>query len=409
MESDILIHYVLYTTRDDIDERALMEKCSGGAFEILDSIEDGATRRGALIRKWPVSERPLPPEEALPYFSRGFSQEAADELSQCTTAVAMLGLGPFDPGHDLLKNLTQCVLKMADELDAFIFDEADSLTFTREAFYAIRVEEIEAGELSSNQFGMRAYRIDEGVRSVTMGLEKFGQTNICCPVFPEHLMGPLDSLLSLVNQTIIESPVVLESGPLTLDVESIRNVSRRNEWQAQVADGGGTGRAELNLVHMESLEGDPKRLLGPTFVSTEPGDALWREQQDLIEKVFGQARDVSPDVDMSTIEDAIEQAREDAVKILDDADQWKVPGRTLKVAVQFPQTREVMWLEIQDWNDGLADGTLLSDPMKTEGLQSGDTVQFPPVAIVDFRLSDPERVIASGGIDELVRSMQAGE
>jgi len=202
---EIFIHYVLYFESEDVDAKAIFAKHNQGELKLLESAEEGAASTGVLLIEKTIKEQPLPDLEGLPHFSRGFSDAAAQKFINSKSTISLVGLGPFDPEHKLLKNLTLTVGKMAEDIDAFVFDVADSLTFTTEAFDGIRAAEIREGRLSTNQFGVRAYRVDDGIRSVTMGLEKFGQTNICVPNFAEHHMGVIDKFNSLVVQTVIES------------------------------------------------------------------------------------------------------------------------------------------------------------------------------------------------------------
>ena len=400
--SDVVIKYVLFTRDSELDAEQLI-KSSSRSLAICQTPDEAAASGGVLCRVDPVSDRPLPPAESLPYFSRGFNEQVAAEFMKCTTAISILGLGPFDPEHRLLKDLTICIAAIAAKTNAFIFDEADSMTFTLPAFDAIRAEPIREGVLSNTQFGIRAYRVDEHLRSVTMGLEKFGQKNFCVPAFPEHFMSAFDSLNSLIVQHIIESPTIVEPGAFELDLKKLN--SKAAAVLAESITEGGTGAATVELGPIEPQGGDPEELLGPKFKAA-PGDTLWEEQQGLLEQVLGKARSLSQDVSMESIEEEIERAREEALSILRDPAQWQVPGRRMKVAIQFPQTQEICWAEIEEWNGDEGGGILLSAP-SIEGLTSGSRIGFPGLAIMDYTLSNAEQTIASGGIDELVRQMQS--
>ena len=401
----VFIFYVLFFPGTDVDEAALFKKHAGD-LKVLVSTEDGAKEPGVILKSESVKDRPLPDAKSLPYFSRGFSQEAADKLAKCKTAITIVGIGPFDPDHKLLKELTLTVSKMAAETDAFIHDGADSMTFTRDAFQKIRVDEIQRGELSPNQFGVRAYRTEEGLRSVTMGLEKFGQTNICIASFPEHLMGGVDALTTLAIQEVIESKTQIKPGDLLLDTQKIKNPTVKARY-AKVNAAGGTGKATLKLVPIDSIGGDPKKLLGPKFASP-PGDDLWNEQAKLLESIFGKSRDVSEGVSMEELEEAIAKVRVDVAAILKNEKKWKAPGRKLKLAVELPTVKEVVWVEVQSWDGKKGKGILLSKPIHVD-LESGSTFEFTTDVLMDYRLSDAEKLLKSGGIDEMVKKLQSAK
>jgi hypothetical protein len=76
--------------------------------------------------------------------------------------------------------------------------------------------------------------------------------------------------------------------------------------------------------------------------------------------------------------------------------------------VGLPKVKEVVWLEVTNWQDGTGTGILLSQPQQVPTLNSGDTVSFTADAVMDYRLSNPEGELESGGVDDLVRKLRRG-
>ena len=399
---DVYIHYVLFYDAD-IDAKALFDKLNQGELKVLESPEEGVDSPGVILRSETVEQRPLPDPESLPYFSRGFNGEIAEKFLESKSAFSVIGVGPFDPEHRLLKKVTTIVGDMATEMDAFVFDQADSLSFTNTAFNEIRADEIRKGNLSPNQFGIRAYRVDEGIRSVTMGLEKFGQTNIAISNFGEHHMGVIDSFKGMLVQAVIESDAKVEPGTLTLAPGEFSNTDEKKSLKDLLRDDFST--AEVELADIEPLEGDPRELLGVVF-ENEPGEELWAEQDAFLLTIFKRTRRTSQ-MDPNAIQEAIEAARTRAGEILGDKDQWVAP-RQLKIAIALPNN-EVVWLEVTRFEDGSGAGILLSQPSKNPELKSGDEIEFEPAMVMDFVLSDPETTIEKGGVDELIQQMNSGQ
>ena len=392
---EIFIHYVLYYD-GEFDAKALFVKLSQGKFELLESPEGGVDSPGVILRPETVEQGRLPPR----IFCRGdYNAEVAEKFSESKFAFSVIGVGPFDPEHRLLKNVTTTVGEMANEMDAFVFDVADSLTFTNIAFNEIRADEIRQGNLSSNQFGIRAYRVDEGIRSVTMGLEKFGQTNIAIANFSEHHMNVIDSFKGMLVQAVIESDAKVAPGTLTLTPEEFSNTAKKKAIKGLLRAGFSTTQVEL--ADIESLKGDPRELLGVVF-ENEPGEELWAEQDAFLLKIFKRTRH-SSQMDPDAIEGAIEAARTRAVEILRDEEQWAAPRR-LKIAVGV-SNNEVVWLEVTRFEDDAGAGILLSQPNKNPDLKSGDEIEFEPDMVMDFVLTDPETTIEKGGVDELIQRM----
>jgi len=403
--SDIFIHYVLYFESEDVDAKAIFAKHNQGQLKLLETPDEAAESAGVLLIEKTIKEQPLPPLEVLPHFSRGFSDEAAEKFINSKSTISLVGLGPFDPKHELLKGLTLTVGKMAEDIDAFVFDVADSLTFTKEAFDEIRASEIKEGRLSANQFNIRAYREGEGIRSVTMGLEKFGQTNVCIANFAEHHFGVIGSFKGMIVQTVIESDTRVAPGELTLQPSEFVNAKERQEFAELVRDGFAT--KSIELAKIESVSGDPEDLLGVVFKS-QPGEALWQEQEEFLLTIFKQTKRVSTGVDVDAVQEAIEAARSQAMEILTEKQQWTAPGRRFLVAISLPG-KEVVWTEVTDFENGVGKGILLSQPSKNPDLKSGSEIEFETAMIFDFSLSDAEKVIASGGVDAMIQKMNSGQ
>lgn len=401
----VQIYYVLFLRKAIADVKARFATACSGAIEVLATTEEGHNKGGVVLECHTTDERPVPNPQIVAHFGRGFSAQSAATLAEAKAAISLTGVGPFDPQHDLLRELTRCVSRLARELDAVVFDAADWLTFTPKAFHDLRGAEVEAGELSCAQFGVRAYRVDGGVRSVSMGLEKFGQANFALTLFSEHQMTMMDRMNTLAMQHIIESNETREPGPLKLSIFDLRNPRVRQELIA-AQQVGGSGRAVLQLETVAPLEGDPEVLLAPVF-KAPAGPRLWAEQGALLKQLFGVDQHVSKNVHFGQqIQEAIQKARKEAILILSEPERWQQEGFRLRVAVGLPGVKEVGWLEVTRWQNGQGAGILLSQPQSVPTLKSGDSVSFADDDLMDYTLSNPEGELSSGGVDDLVRRLQ---
>ena len=111
---------------------------------------------------------------------------------------------------------------------------------------------------------------------------------------------------------------------------------------------------------------------------------------------------------MSTVEQAIENARSEAMDILNNKRVWTAAGRRFMVAITLPE-KEIVWVEVSAFENGSGKGVLLSQPTQNTQLTSGSEVTFEPEMIFDFKLSDAEQTISSGGVDALIQKMNAGQ
>ena len=191
-------------------------------------------------------------------------------------------------------------------------------------------------------------------------------------------------------------------GPVHLNVANIKNSYERQKIASHIT-GNGSGLVTLNLTELESQGGDPKVLLGPRF-DASAGPDLWREQEALLEDLFGAARETTEGVEFDSIAEAVEAARESAQQLL-ASNQWDAEGTRLKLAVRLEESREVVWIEVESWNDHKGVGILMSDP-KAAGVSSGSQLPFSIDMIMDFQLMQGVDIVAKGGVDALVKAMQ---
>ena len=389
--------YAIYLPDKSLRERDVFKQ---HGIRVVEEFQETENEAGVGLRRTTVSQLPVQPDEALAHFGRGMSPELAIKMRGSQRVLVVMGAGPFDPTHELLRKTTRCVGQIASQHQGFVVDHADSLTFVPEAFHDIRVSEIEAGELSSVQFGTRAYRHDQGIRSVTMGLEKFGQCNLCISQFPEHLMGGFDALVQLMSQTLIESQDVVDCGAREFDVGKLRNAEVRRNLNR--VNQGGSGKIKLVMGNQRTLDGDPSELIGPVFRS-ETGDELWQEQEAMLTELFGSVQNITAGVEFDSIEEIIQAAKERVDDLLCSG-EWSQAGARMKIAITLPKTQEVVWTEVHAWDEPHGEGILLSEP-HDERLKSGMRVPFTISRVVDYALIKAGSVIEKGGVDELVRQM----
>jgi hypothetical protein len=405
-EPEVFIHYALFFGKQNLqlNSKELVKLCDFEGVERITDINAPINKLSVLVKQQGVDELPTPSLQALQYFGRGFDQSEANRIMGSEYSVSFIGVAPFHKDQALLKKITECVGGIANKYNAFIFDVADSFTFTSGSFEKIRLDEIKKGFYSASQFGVRAYRVENGIRSVSMGLEKFGQPNLAIENFSEHHMGYMDKLFTMVLQHVIESPVKVTPGFISIDIKHIVNPVVRSNLGASI-EPNGTGKIKLLLKKAASLDGDPSELLAISFENS-PSDSLWIEQAKLLSSVFGRDRDVSNVPDSVNLESVIASAKLRAKSILDEGHALEKDGMRLLLATAMEDTKEVVWVEVTEWIGQKGIGILLSNPIHTKTHSSGMKYQFNYNSIMDFKLYGADGLIEQGGVDELAR--QAG-
>ncbi len=399
-EPAVFIHYAVFFSNQKPEPDQLLKQCDLKGIARISDFDSPIKEPGILVQEQGVNK---PDMRSLQYFGRGFDQSKAERLMKSDYALSFVGAAPFDKEHLLLKKITQCVGEIAEKYDAFIMDVADSLTFTSEAFENIRVAEIAKNSLSASQFGVRAYRVETGIRSVSMGLEKFGQPNLVIENFSEQHMNYMDKFFTLLLQYMIESPSRVMPGAVTVDVKNIMNSEvRTNLFSSIKADG--SGKIELRLQKALSLQGDPSELLAISFENA-PGERLWSEQAQMLHSIFGTDRDISNVSDPLSLDAAIASARKKVKHLLKEEHTLQKDAMRLLIATALEPANEVVWVEVNQYNDQKGEGILLSEPLHIENLHSGMIYEFDFDTILDYKLYGPEGIIEQGGVDELARQI----
>ncbi|WP_422379077.1 hypothetical protein [Marinicellulosiphila megalodicopiae] len=403
-EPDVFIHYAMFFSakHKSFTTEALLEQCDLNEVTQIESFDSPVKGPSVFISKNSLEELAVPSMQLLQYFGRGFNQSQAEKIMSSAFSVSLVAMGPFDKQHSLFKTISKCAASMSNTYDSFVFDVADSLTFTPEAFQQIRLNELNQNLMSAKQFGVRAYRVEEGVRSVSMGLEKFGQYNLVIENFSEHHMGYIDKFFNLVLQQVIESDHKITEGKLTIDVSTITNKHVRNNIN-EFIDTNGTGKTTITLEIAKPLDGDPQKLLAIRFKS-KLGEPLWTEQSELLKSVFGKDRAVSNVTQSISLEAAIIEARNKARTILENGHTLEADGIRMLIATELTDAPEVVWVEVKAFNGTSGIGVLLSQPKSNDRLKSGSEYEFTFESIMDFKLYGPEGLIDQGGIDEIARS-----
>ena len=403
---DVFVRYVIFfgQQKQKLNSDAITKQCDFGGIEKLSDFNSFTNKPSIIVKRQGLDLQPLPSMQALRFFGRGFDQSNADRLLASDYSISLTGIGPFDKNHLLLKKITRCVDDIAKKHNAFVYDVSDSLTFTSVSFSKIRGQEITQDLLSTSQFGVRAYRVKRGIRSVSMGLGKFGQPNLVIENFSEHHMGYIDKLFTVVLQHVIESHEKALPGIITIDVNKISNPIVRQKYSSFIKLNG-KGKAKIQLRKTKSLKGDPANLLSIHFENS-PGEGLWNEQAKLLKSVFGKDRDISNTSSSTNLQAAIASAKKRAKAILAKGYSLKKDGSRLLVAVALKRANEVVWVEVLKWEGSRGKGILQSNPIYTKSLKSGMKYNFNYASIMDFILYGPDgQVVEKGGVDELARKV----
>ena len=133
---------------------------------------------------------------------------------------------------------------------------------------------------------IHAYKKDEFVRAITLGMAKFGLPDVVIDNFSWGLNRNMGNVINLFVQAIAEDATLKNPGEFDLDIRTIKNPQVR-EPQVTTLKPNATGVARLSLKKGTWEDGDPgNRLVEITFDRGE-GPDVHAKQEQIVSQAFG--------------------------------------------------------------------------------------------------------------------------
>lgn len=351
-----------------------------------------------------------PPDlQSLQYFGRGLSRKQAEDLQGSKQALVLDFVHPKKRILDVLRTASQLIEDLARESNGLIWDEETREVFTPDEWHARRVETLR-GEFPdvSRQTVIHAYKNDDFVRAITLGMAKFGLPDVAVEGFSWSSNKSIGTLINLFSQAMAEGAVITKAGEFDLVLKSIRNTSVR-ESQLQALKPNAAAVAYLGLRKAMPDDGDPQnRLVQIVFDRYEGVDAHARRDK-MISALFGW-------------EDSIVRIKHnDALLAASQAAKAKLPalkqaflaglkpGEFIQVKAPFPTPKggnEWMWVEVSAWKAGAIEGLLKNEPFDIPTLHAGQMVTVKESEVFDYTRRYPDGKVEGNTTGAIIQKMQ---
>jgi uncharacterized protein YegJ (DUF2314 family) len=385
---EFVIYYLPLPTTDPLDE---LKDLLGQRFTLFEQVEkvtgEETTPVVAAVLDTNPAEAWAPPDaNYLHRFGRGLSQEQADAMQACETVLVLHFFYSQDHVWDGLRAAMELTHDLAVATGGLPWDEETREVFTPEAWKE-RLDGWKDGvpDLTSHTV-IHAYKKQEYVRAITLGMAKFGLPDIVVDNFSWSLNRNMGHVVSLLAQSLAEGTAVPRLGEFDLDIRAIQNAAVRDSV-IEALEPNATGIALLSLRKGASEEGDPKnRLIEITF-DRGAGPDMHAKQDFIVSRAFGWQDEISQVKHDAELEAASQQARTKLPDLFAEFCAGLPPGEYLQVKVPFARPdegHEWMWVEVVSWDGDAISGLLKNEPFYIPSLHGGQTVDVSAADVFDY-------------------------
>jgi uncharacterized protein YegJ (DUF2314 family) len=328
-----------------------------------------------------------PSKDLLSYFGRGITKAQANDIQQAK-AVLMLGFA-YDKEHvwsGLRSSLTM-VEALARTTDGLIWDEETRELFTPDAWKERRIDDwTEEFPDVSKHIVLHAYKRDEFVRTISLGMVKFGLPDLVIEDSSWSQHQHVGLLVNLVAQRMAEGAPAKLPGDFDLELRAIKNKKVREPQLASIKPNA-TGIAPLAFREGSRDEGDPENRLIELAFDRSPGPDVHERQNYLLSSFLGSEDSAVTIRHDDELRAASEKARSKLPDLKKAFDAGLSPGEHILVKAPF-QTRaggrEWMWVEVSSWHEQKIGGLLANDPVDVPDLRAGQVVNVNEADVFDY-------------------------
>ena len=319
------------------------------------------------------------------------------------------------PGSDALNSLqtaNRIVDALARETGGLLWDEETREVFSPDEWHRVRISLWkERFPKVSDHTTIHAYKKDEYVRAITLGMAKFGLPDVVIEDFSWSANSSIGNLINFFCQSIVEGAVIDRPGEFDLDLRKIMNREVR-ETQIKSLKSTADVVGLLSIKKGKWEDSDPNnRLIEITF-DRYPGKDIHAKQEKMLASLFGWEDGivyVNHDDELLT---ASQNAKAKLPAMQEEFIKGLQPGEFIQVKAPFKTPddgQEWMWVEITAWDGNSIKGLLKNEPFHIPSLHGGQIVEVNQEDIFDYikEYADGTREGNKTGI--IIKKMQAQE
>lgn len=335
-----------------------------------------------------VAERYAPPDlEVLQHSGRGLSRRQAQALQKSGQVLIMTFGHSGEQVWSALKAATEIAENVARETGGLIWDEETREVFTPDEWRKRRIETWK-GTIPdvTNHTTIHAYKDDEYVRAITLGMAKFGLPDVVVEDFSWSLNRNMGHLINALCQSLAEGGRIAAGGGYKLDFRAIKDRGMRDMFMGSLMPNA-KGTASLELVQGVAEKGDPSNRLIEIAFDKGPGKDVHARQDAMLSALFGWEDSIKRIKHDEALEAASKRARARLPELRKAFAKGLAPGEYIQVKAPFAtpnDSNEWMWVEITEWKGNRIRGLLKNEPFDIPGLHGGQIVLVQEEKVFDY-------------------------
>lgn len=394
--SDIRYRSIIYYYPEiiDIDISLLNEEFK--KFDIVDELPKSSLKpvMSHSVIKEVKESYPVPDSSYLSYFGRGLDKKQVTRIENSKLAIVIDIAYPSAMSYIGLREATISLFRFAESSGGVIWDSETRELFSPLAWKEKRIDSWVGVDTPNieNHTVIHAYKNNEGVRAITLGMNKFGLPDIVVNDFSWSLNRSMGNLINLVAQSIAEGDTPNKSGVLELNINNLRKTEYKKKLILTLKE-----NAEPNVLIQTREgkweEGDPNNYIIELMFQNIKGNSLSEKHETMLSSLFGWEDKISYVDHNYVIEAASQRAKKKLNGLRDDFNNGLDPGEFLQVKAPFSTPdggNEWMWVEVISWNRGVIDGLLKNEPNHIPNLKGGSEVMINQKDVFDYIRNYPD-------------------
>ncbi len=363
---------------------------SGGVLKLMTSMPDKPPAVAVLVATLSTTVQTdyRPPDlQMLQRFGRGLTRDQAEALQRAERALILDFAHPASMSASALRTALQLAEQVARDTNGLLWDDETREIMTPDEWHKRRLDSWtdDIPDVSQHTV-IHAYKTEQLVRAITLGMSKFGLPDVVVSDFPWSSNRPVGNLINLFAQAMVEGAVIKTPGALDLDLRSVRNAGVR---QAQLATLKPNAAAigKLSLVKGRWEDGDPRNRLVEIRFDRYPGSDHYARQEAMLGALFGVEDSVMRVRHSTEVLEASKAANAKLPALREAFRRGLQPGEYIQVKAPFATPdggNEWMWVEVTSWEGDAISGLLKNEPAHIPGLHGGQMVKVSQGKVFDY-------------------------
>jgi len=358
-------------------------------FKFVDKFPESAKRPLVSIsRVVDVEKRiPVPDLNYLSYFGVGLERQQAVDIQKSEQALVIDVAYPESMNLKGLKSTVTSLFQYAQGEGALLWDSETRELFTAEAWKDKRIDSwVEDIPKVEDHIVIHAYKNNDGVRAITLGMAKLGLPDVVVNDFSWSLNQPMGNLLNLTTQLLLEGALLDKQGYLAMPLDELKNRAFKQELKESLHENA-LPNQKILTGEGKWEEGDPENYILELLFDDVTGGSLSEKQQSFLSGLFGWSDQISYVEHNREIEAASERAKSKLNGLRSEFNKGLAPGEFIQLKAPFATPdggSEWMWVEVRSWVGSEIKGLLKNEPYHIPGLKGGSEVTVRQEDIFDY-------------------------